>query len=101
MKEEREELRAAKQKKARDMKWGWLRIESRKLLIEIIQEVDRKGRREKGERKKRELLEKLGERKRAEGWRIAEGAMETIMNSVERKLRLRKERKIKDFYWRN
>ena len=57
------EKKRAEKKKLKKKPWGWLKMEARKVLIEMVREIERVGRVKLGERKKRELLKKLNNRK--------------------------------------
>ena len=46
--------------------WSWLTIEARKLVLELVSQIERKGRIKIGEQKKKDLLDKLGRKIRSE-----------------------------------
>ena len=62
-----EKLFEKNSKKVKKKPWGWIKIEARQILVEIVGEIERVGRVKIGERKKRELLEKLNKRRAREG----------------------------------
>ena len=77
--------------KKRKCPWSWLRIEARKIITDIVGEVEKQGRIRKGNVKKRELLSKL-EEKRNEQEKKKE--ME-LLGEIEKLGRLKKGQRMK------
>ena len=92
--QETKQLAAEKERrsgKKRKCPWSWLKIEARKVITEIVGEVEKQGRIRKGNVKKRELLSKL-EEKRNEQEKKKE--ME-LLGEIEKLGRLKKGQRMK------
>ena len=54
------EKKKGKKQSVKRKPWSWLTQEARKVILELVANIEKKGRIRIGEQKKRELLEKLG-----------------------------------------
>ena len=49
----------AKSRRKQRKSWSWITIEARKVIVELVAEVERQGRVKIGERKKKELIQRI------------------------------------------